>query len=119
MRFIKAETCHKRAWACVQAADHENDQGRRAVLISAAYTWETLAREIDEAADREVERTGIDFTDRGQPLRSTKWLGRQAQTTAKGLMGRLPRVEDIQLGNWDKAMTANVAAFVTRKKRRG
>jgi hypothetical protein len=59
MQDIEAEACHKRAWACLRTADHENHQGRRAILISAAYTWETLAQEIDEAADREVDRMAI------------------------------------------------------------
>ena len=59
MQHIEGEACHERAWACLRAADHEHDKGRRAILVSAAYTWETLAREIDEAADREVEHMNL------------------------------------------------------------
>jgi hypothetical protein len=58
MQHIEAEACHKRAWACLRAADHESHKGRRAILISAAYTWETLAQEIDKA-DRKVDRMAI------------------------------------------------------------
>ena len=54
-QHIEAEVYHKRAWACLREASYENDEARRAILVSAACTWETLAKEIDEAADRSVE----------------------------------------------------------------
>jgi hypothetical protein len=36
---------------CLRAADQKTDEGLRAILATAAYIWEMLAREIDEVAD--------------------------------------------------------------------
>jgi hypothetical protein len=54
MHHAEALACHDQAWACLRAANRDRHRGRRAMLISAAYIWEALARDIDEAAERKV-----------------------------------------------------------------
>ena len=38
--------------ACLRKANQGDDEGRRAILATAAFTWETLANDIDDAANR-------------------------------------------------------------------
>jgi hypothetical protein len=55
MQHADAGIYHERAWSCLQKANFERDKGRRAILATAAFTWRTIARDIEDAAVREIQ----------------------------------------------------------------
>jgi hypothetical protein len=56
MQYADAGAYHERAWNCLQEANRQRDQGRRAIFTTAAFMWRTLARDIEDAAVREIQR---------------------------------------------------------------
>jgi hypothetical protein len=53
----RADACiyHQRAWSCLQKANREREKGRRAILTTAALTWQTIAKDIEDTAVREIQ----------------------------------------------------------------
>jgi hypothetical protein len=63
MLHSEAETYHKRAWACLREANEDADEGRRAILTTAAITWETLAKHLEEREYRVIDEVASDEQD--------------------------------------------------------
>jgi hypothetical protein len=55
MQHADAGIYHERAWRCLQEANLESDKGRRAIFTTAAFAWRTIARDIEDAAVREIQ----------------------------------------------------------------
>jgi len=55
MRQGDAEAYHQRAWACLREANKDTHEGRRAILATAAITWETLANDLEARANRLID----------------------------------------------------------------
>ena len=57
MGLADAEIYHKRAWACLREASDDPDEGRRAILATAAITWETLAKNLEDRANHVIDHS--------------------------------------------------------------
>lgn len=56
MRHADADIYHQRAWNCLQKANREPNEGRRAILTTAAFTWRTIALDIEDAAVWQIQQ---------------------------------------------------------------
>ncbi|MCV9962192.1 hypothetical protein OIU34_09800 [Pararhizobium sp. BT-229] len=74
----------------------------------------------DSTDDEAVEillMLGFDFRDdRGQPLRCTKFLCRQAEAAARGMMGTMPDRAEVGLEAWAKKLEQDAKQHMARKK---
>jgi hypothetical protein len=55
MLHADVDAYHQRAWACLRKANRDADEGRRAILTTAAITWETLAKDLEEREHRVID----------------------------------------------------------------
>jgi hypothetical protein len=88
--------------------------------------WESHERQFDtaEATDDEavaiLAKLGLDFMDeRGQPLRCTKLMCRQAEAAAKGIMGHLPDRAEADLSRFESSLEQAARQFMQDKRSGG
>jgi hypothetical protein len=67
MQHADAGIYHERAWNCLQKANRQSDKGQRAILTTAAFTWRTIALDIEDAAVKEIQHATqlVDDADEG------------------------------------------------------
>lgn len=59
---------------------------------------------------------GLDFRDdRGQPMRSTIFLARQAEAACKGIAGKLPDEHEADAREWEARLRKEAQSFKTKK----
>jgi hypothetical protein len=74
----------------------------------------------DDEAVAILTKLGLDFTDdRGQPLRCTKLMCRQAEAAAKGIMGRLPDRSSAALSRFETGLVEAARRFMKDKRTGG
>ncbi len=76
--------------------------------------------ETDSLSDEEIVAyfipRGLDFRDeRGQPLRSTIFLARQAEAACREIVGKLPSEADAAERDWAAQLQQDAHAFLKRK----
>ena len=70
----------------------------------------------DEDAAIFLVQLGLDFYDEnGNPLRCIRYLKRQAEIAAKGIMGKLPDMAAINEARQEESMRAEASAFQRKK----
>ncbi len=75
------------------------------------------ANSTDDEAVEILLMLGLDFRDdRGQPLRCTKLLCRQAEAAARGMMGKMPDRAEVGFEAWAKKLEQDAKQHMARKK---
>ncbi|MDH7786711.1 hypothetical protein QBD01_002732 [Ochrobactrum sp. 19YEA23] len=82
---------------------------------------ESRFQTANASEDETVEillKLGLDFRDaNGWPLRCTRYLCRQAEAAAKGIMGTLPDTNLLALQVWESALERSAKQFIKLKKK--
>ena len=84
------------------------------------YEHENQFETADSTDDEAVEillRLGLDFRDsRGFPLRCIKLFCRQAEASAKGIIGKMPDRAAISLASWTETLERDAKKHMNRKR---
>lgn len=110
-----AETIFEPRWPTDLSDD---DEFELVPLQEQAERYYETSKLCDVEVVAVLQKYGIDFTDdRGQPLRCTLMLCRQAEAAFKGLAGQLPDRSTISLAQWSDNLGAEAKKFIANKKR--
>jgi hypothetical protein len=108
MQHADAGIYHERAWNCLQKANRQSDKGHRAILTTAAFTWRTIALDIEDVAVKEIQHATqlVDYAHEG-------WLRAELAIAQVGKLATAFEAAPGGLRDFPKGMAdAFMASFV-------